>query len=486
MSSTQSSTLTQEGRLPYSRRPAYQQTESFLAEAIVYYYDHPTEFVEDLIGATPEPEQRQVLDAIAKYKRVAVKSGHGIGKTACEAWTILWFLFTRPLSRIPCTAPTYHQLEDVLWPEVHRWLGQSAIKDYLVWSKKRLSIAGHHEEEWFAVARSCSDPDNLSGFHGRELLFVIDEAAGIPQDIMQVIEGTLTNEGAKILMCGNPTQLAGTFYHAFHKDRQLYKPFTFNAEESRLVSEQYCRDQATKYGRDSDVYKVRVLGEFPTGQPDTLIRLDVVEAALRREVKAEGKIEIGVDPARFGDDQSVICWRRGLQVQPLRSFHGIDTTRLTGEVARLVLQLRSDGYEEVISVKIDDTGVGGGVTDQLVRQQADLKIQTIPVLFGGVATKAEYADYGSEMWGNIKEALETIQLPADDELVAQLTTRKYQIKPDGTIKLERKEDMKKRGISSPDKADALVLCFAMQSVGPYRPKDRRTKSITAGLMKERF
>lgn len=437
-----------------------------LVEAIGYYYDHPVAFVQDIMGAQPEPEQADFLAALVHRKPIAVKSGHGIGKTAAEAWAILWFLSTRPFSRVPCTAPTGHQLDDILWPEVAKWLWKSPLKDDFIWTKTRL-CARDHEESWFAVPRSCNRPENLQGFHADELLFVIDEAPGVPQEIMEVVEGAMTNRGiggggdaAQLLMTGNPTQLSGTFFNAFHRDRAQYQTFTFSSENSSLVSSEYCERLAALFGKDSDVYRVRVLGQFPKGTSDAFIRLDAVEAAIKREVKAEGAIELGIDPARYGDDKSIICWRRGLQVQPFESFHGINTTRLTGETAKLVRKIRKTGYTEKIKVKVDDTGIGGGVTDQLQELQQELNIFVVPVNFGGASLKPEYADRGAQMWGDIKEALDTIQLPADEELTAELSTRKYKLQPDGKIKLERKEDMKKRGIASPDRGDALCLCFA--------------------------
>ena len=438
---------------------AIQADCDLVEEAWDRYHEHPIAFVQDILGVEPEPEQADFLNALINPKPIAVKSGHGIGKTAAESWAILWFLSTRPFSRVPCTAPTAHQLDDVLWPEVAKWLWRSSLKEHFIWTKTRLCMKGY-EESWFAVPRSCNRPENLQGFHADELLFVIDEAPGIPQEIMEVVEGAMTNENAQLLMVGNPTQLSGTFFNAFHRDRSAYQTFTFSSINSSLVSTEYCDRLALLFGKESDVYRVRVLGQFPKGTSDAFIRLDAVEAAIKREVKAEGAIELGIDPARYGDDKSVICWRRGLQVQPFRSFHGINTTRLTGETAKLVREIRKTGYTEKIKIKVDDTGIGGGVTDQLQEQQRELNIFVIPVNFGGTSLKPEYADRGAQMWGDIKEALATIQLPGDEALVAQLSTRKYKLQPDGKIKLERKEDMKKRGISSPDQADALVLCFA--------------------------
>jgi hypothetical protein len=401
------------------------------------------------------------------HTAIAVRSGHGIGKTAVEAWAILWFLTLHMYSRVPCTAPTGHQLDDVLWPEVNYWLQRSIFRDALVWSKTRLAVRGH-EESWFAVPRSANKPENLQGFHAEHCMFVVDEAPGVEQEIMDVVEGALTNAGARLLMCGNPTKLSGTFYNAFHKDRRLYRTFAFSSIDSPLVSEEYAQRIADKYGVESDVYRVRVLGKFPKGTPDTFIRLDAVEGAVTREVKPEGPYQIGVDPARYGDDSSVICYRRGYHVFPLEGFHGINTTRLAGEVARLVREIReTDPDSGTITVNVDDTGVGGGVTDQLEEYERELDIEVMPQSFGGAGDE-DYDDQAAAMWGYIKELLPELDLPDDQELVSELTTRKYTVKPNGKIKLERKEDMKKRGLTSPDHGDALALCLWESDSGSIR------------------
>lgn len=436
-------------------------------EAARYYLDSPTAFARDILHAEPTEQQIEVLEAVKGNTAIAARSGHGIGKTALEAWVILWFLTLHPFAKVPCTAPTGHQLDDILWPEINYWLQRSELKNQLVWTKTRLAVRGH-EESWFAVPRSANRVENLQGFHAKHCLFVVDEVSGVEQDIMDVVEGALTNEGARLLMCGNPTKLSGTFYNAFHKDRRLYRTFAFSSIDSPLVSGEYVQRIADKYGVESDVYRVRVLGEFPKGTPDTFIRLDAVEGAVIREVRPEGPYQIGVDPARYGDDSSVICYRRGYHVFPFESFHGINTTRLAGEVAHLVREIReTDDEAGTIIVNVDDTGVGGGVTDQLEEYERELDIEVMPQSFGGAGDE-DYDDQAAAMWGYIKELLPELDLPDNQELVSELTTRKYTVKPNGKIKLERKEDMKKRGLTSPDHGDALALCLWDSDPGSIR------------------
>ncbi|MDE6837296.1 MAG: terminase, partial [Acutalibacter sp.] len=161
-------------------------------EAVFYYAEHPVEFVEDIIGATPDQDQARILRSVAANPMTTVRSGHGVGKSAVEAWTIIWFLATRPFPKIPCTAPTQHQLFDILWAEVSKWMRSNpALANELVWTKEKVYMKGY-PEEWFAVARTASKPDALQGFHAEDLLFIIDEASGVADSIFEPVLGALS------------------------------------------------------------------------------------------------------------------------------------------------------------------------------------------------------------------------------------------------------------------------------------------------------
>lgn len=430
-----------------------------VARALLRYQDDPAAFVREILHAEPDPIQLEILEEIARGQPIAVKSGHGVGKTAVAAWVILWFLVTNPLARVPVTAPTMHQLDDILWPEVAKWLHGTILEGTLEWTKTRLSVRGF-EETWFATPRTASKPENLQGFHARHLLFVVDEASGMAQEIMDVIEGALTTDGARLLMLGNPTQTSGTFHAAFHRDRALFRTFTFSSADSPRVSPSYVERMARKYGRESDVFRVRVLGEFPQGGTDDFIPLSLAESAVGREVALNRTQPwaIGVDPARFGDDESVLAPACGRWVDPLRAFQGYDGPRLAGEVARLVKDIRCGGYAGKIPVRVDETGVGASVYDQLALEADALGIDLVRVNFGGKGGE-DYANTAAALWGALKAALPTLHLPDDDDLVAQMSCRRYSLTPDGKIKLEEKSAMKKRGISSPDRADAVALAI---------------------------
>jgi phage terminase large subunit len=439
--------------------------ETVTQEHYKHFRNNPISFVRKVLGADPDEQQCRFLMAVSDSDSVAVKSGHGVGKNSCFAWLALWWLMVWPESRVVATAPTLQQLHDILWPEIEKWLNRSPLRAIIRWQATRVSMIGH-ESTWFATARTSNKPENMQGFHADHLLILVDEASGVKQETLEAVEGARTTAGSKIVMAGNPTQVSGTFYDAFHKLRAFYETLTLSSEKSQHVTDEYCVRLAQKYGRDSDVYRVRVRGEFPSGQPDALIPLTLCDAAIVREdADRTGTIAIGCDPARFGDAESVIYWREGYYTHKPIVRTGLDTVWIAGEIARLVRHIHNDLlYAPRIDVMIDETGLGAGVVDTLEYQKDDLWINVVPVNFGGVGDD-EYADTASLLLGTLKEALAEMYLPDDDDTVAQLTTRKYRLTPDGKIKIESKDQMRDRGLPSPDRADALGLCY-------YQPQNR--------------
>ena len=273
-----------------------------MKQAILYYADHPTAFVKDIIQATPDKEQAKILESVAKNQLTTVRSGHGVGKSTVEAWVVIWFLLTRPFPKIPCTAPTQHQLFDILWAEISKWIRNNPIlqKD-LIWTKEKVYIKGY-PEEWFAVARTASKPDALQGFHAEEVLYIIDEASGVDDKIFEPVLGALSTSGARLLMCGNPTQLSGFFYDSHHKNRASYTTFHIDGRNSSRVSQDFVQTIIRMYGEDSDVFRVRVAGDFPKSLPDSFIPMEWAEQASGpvHIPEAPRRIDIGVDVARYG------------------------------------------------------------------------------------------------------------------------------------------------------------------------------------------
>lgn len=458
------------------------------AEAIRFYAGHPVEFVEDVIRAVPDEKQAGILRSVAANKMTSVRSGHGVGKSAVEAWAVIWFLATRPFPKIPCTAPTQHQLFDILWAEVSKWLRNNrALGSELIWTKEKVYMRGC-PEEWFAVARTASKPDALQGFHAEDLLFIIDEASGVADSIFEPVLGALSTPGARLLMCGNPTQLSGFFYDSHNRNRASYATFHIDGRESGRVPKDFVDAITRMYGEDSDVFRVRVAGEFPLQGDDIFIPISLVERSIHTEYVPRPEpalVHIGCDVARFGDDKTVIGYKVDEKVTLHKKRQGQDTMKTADDIIILGEELvRRYKLTAPIPVKVDDGGVGGGVVDRLRQvKRGDPErfwwLEVYPVKFGERIRHKYYHDTTTHMMAVVKKLLSPFDedgikkpveliLPDDDDLVAQLSGRRYGLTEASKIKIESKQEVKKRGQPSPDEADCvLLLCL------PVKPPKRK-------------
>lgn len=455
--------------------------EGDLIDALDVYYDDPVAFLEDMLDMECDEWQAEVAADISEHPKVAVKSGQGVGKTALEAGLIIWFLACRPYAKVVATAPTMQQLYDILWAEIDKWLRSSMASNLLTWTKTKVYMNGD-SERWFATAKTATKPENMQGFHEDHMLFVVDEASGVADCIMEAILGTLTGEDNKLLLMGNPNRIDGVFYDAFNKDRDKFKTHTVSSRNSKRTSRDNIAMLESKYGKDSDVCRVRIDGQFPKGSLDSFISLETVELASSKDnqirqadIDAAKTLHIGVDVARFGDDKTVITPRVSAKVFEFRKFSKKDTMETAGNVIACCKEYmrRFPGVKKCM-IKVDDSGVGGGVTDRLKEVIKDEKLpyMVIPVNNGSAATDAYYFNLGAQLWGHVKELLESnfsnkmqgkndvqIELPNDEEMIKQLSIRKYHMTSKGKIQLESKDEMKKRGLGSPDTADSLSLAL---------------------------
>lgn len=465
-----------------------------LYKALNIYYDNPIAFCQDILSVEPDDWQATVLMDLAKHPKVSVRSGQGVGKTGVESWAILWFLVCRPYSKVIATAPTMQQLYDVLWAEIAKWLNNSLVKDLLKWTKTKIYMIGD-EERWFATAKTATKPENMQGFHEDHMLIVVDEASGVADPIMEAILGTLTGQDNKLLMCGNPNRLEGVFYDSHHNDRDKFKTHKVSSMDSQRTSKENIDMLLRKYGKDSDVARVRIFGDFPKGALDSLISMETVElacsnSALGKELADATILHVGVDVARFGDDKTVIVPRMSCKAMDIMKYAKKSTTETTGNVLKTCREYR-DTYPQIkrVVIKVDDTGVGGGVTDQLREIVAAelLPYEVIAVNNGASATDKYYNNLGTQIWGYMRELLEQnlsndlqgkkeviIDLPKDNDLIKQFSNRKYKMTSKGKIQMESKEDMKKRGVDSPDIADAVALAF-------HEPQTIQLNPIRGGI-----
>ncbi|MHC1760534.1 MAG: terminase [Negativicutes bacterium] len=437
---------------------------------IRYYADHILDYVKEVIGATPDDNQALILQSLHSQPRTSARSGHGVGKSTVESWGIKWFMYSRPFPKVPCTAPTQHQLHDILWAELNKWNRQSADGSLFEWTDERFYHKAHREE-WFAVPRTATKPDALQGFHADHILFILDEASGVPDKVFEPVLGALSTEGAKLLACGNPTQLSGWFFDSHNSKRDMYSVFHIDGRNSSRVDAAYVAMIIAMYGEDSDVFRVRVAGEFPKALPDSFIPLEWAERNSSKNIVPvqPRRIDIGIDVARFGDDQSVLCpvFNKRQQQQP-EIFHHNDTMQISGHTVQMLDRYTDKHGRIPMSVRVDCDGLGVGVYDrvsEVVRQRRWNHVRMHEGHFGGAGGKVTAEDpvrvsnSTGLMWGAVREKLRTdaLELWYNDRQISELSNRKYRVNSDGEIELEKKEEMKKRVQKSPDLADALCL-----------------------------
>lgn len=406
---------------------------------------------------------KEIRDGLARKDGpvlVSVASGHGVGKSALVAWAIDWAMSTCVDTRGIVTANTENQLRTKTWAELAKWRRMSLTSGWFRFTATSLmSAEPGRDRTWRmdAVPWSESNTEAFAGLHnaGKRLLIVFDEASAIPDVIWEVTEGALTDADTEIiwLAFGNPTRNTGRFRDCFGKLRHRWKTRHVDARSVPGTNKAQHDNWIADYGADSDFVRVRVLGEFPRAGSTQFIATDVVEAAMSRPHVETGPAVLGVDIARFGDDQTVCVKRRGQATEVLFRVRGLDTMQTA---ARIAEQIDEHGPKATF---IDGVGVGGGVVDRL-RQ---LGYQVVDVNGGSKPVDAEtYFNHRAEMWGLMRSWLSAggALPPKDHQMSDDLTGPEYGFDGKNRIQLERKEDMKKRGLASPDCADALALTFA--------------------------
>ncbi len=420
----------------------------------------------------PDNWQRDVLESMTDsltsgkiYQeplRVAVSSGHGIGKSALVAWIILWGLATCEGARGVVTANTEAQLKNKTWAELAKWHGLCHYGKHFSCTMKALAHKDkEHEKTWRVdiVPWSERNTEAFAGLHnqGKRVLLLFDEASAIPERIWEVAEGALTDKDTEILWCcfGNPTRNTGRFKECFGRFRHRWATSKIDSRTAFMTNKELLETWIADYGEDSDFVRVRVRGEFPRTGSLQLISLDAVEKAVEREldiVEYQHAARImAVDVARFGADQSVITLRQGLHCFPQKKFRELDLMTLASVIAREFEQEQPD------ALFVDGVGIGAGVIDRL-RQ---LHIPVVDAQAGASALESKrFANRRAEMWVALREWLIAGgSLPDDSQLVDDLTGLEYGFTASDKLILEKKDDMKARGLASPDCADSLALTF---------------------------
>lgn len=420
-------------------------------------------------------------EAIAAAIQIATASGHGIGKSALVAWLILWAM-TMPDTKGVVTANTELQLRTKTWAELAKWYKLCVCRHWWVLTATSLySAVAAHEKTWRidAIAWSVQNTEAFAGLHnqGKRILLIFDEASAIPDIIWETAEGALTDRDTQIIWCvfGNPTRSTGRFRECFGRFRHRWIRCQIDSRTVKITNKVQIEQWEKDYGEDSDFFRVRVRGVFPRAGSMQFISSDVVDAAMSAERELQPTLMdpliMGVDCARFGDDQSVIYIRRGRDGRstPPVKMRGVDTVALAAKVAEIALEIHPD------AIFVDGGGPGGGVIDHLRWMQMP---NVIEVQFGAKADRAlqsasghiTFSNKRAEMWGYMRDWLKGGMVPFDPELQSDLIGVEFgYVMKEGkdAIQLEKKQDMKKRGLASPDIADALALTFAY----PVAPSD---------------
>lgn len=457
-----------------------------IAKKILEWRVSPLAFVRDCIDVTPSLQQIELLQSITKEKRITVRSGHGTGKDAAAAWVILWFLTTRPYAKVACTAPTGHQLSDILWSEIAKWTRKSRLSDEFVIQKDKI-FKKEAPKEWWVRAISVSakatkeeQAETLAGLHGDHLLIVVDEASGVPDPVYIPLEGAMTQPDNKVLLIGNMTKNSGYFYDShFHiEHKKAWAKLHWDSSESSNVDKGYAPFMAAKYGVNSNVYRIRVLGDPPLADDTTLIPLYAAEQCIGRDIQVaeDEPLYLGVDVARYGDDDSVILPRVGNKIMPWDRFNGMNTITLGGHIMQAFQDMEAEG------IAIDVIGVGAGVADWL--QKHNLKNLFQVNVSNSSSDMQQYDRLRDELWIRVRDkcllgmySFPDTKRPQDVEslgqqLAAELASVRYDFNKHGGIKVESKKELKKRGIASPNIADALCLSeyFSNVSTKVFRPR----------------
>jgi len=431
------------------------------------YRNDPVSFAQDVLGAHPEPYQREILQASVGGPRIAWRAGHGVGKTTLLSWILLWWLLTRPFSRVLILAPAFErQVGRYLLPEVKKWVRRAPDSLPVRVRSNSVEVKGA-ERDWFALGVQASDSTMVEGGHAESLCVLADEAKGLNSEVIAALHGTQTDAGGDrlYLLASVPGGPSGPFYDVFHKGSRLWRGFHTAAHDSSLVSPSWIEERREEWGEGSPLFVSRVLGEFPEESEGTLFRLSDLEGAVSRSLEppVADTVTFGVDVARFGGDRSALATWNGDQLVGVITRQGMDVMQVASWVASEINERKPK------TVRIDEIGIGAGVVDRL-RQLGHRNIEAVSV--SRSASKPElHANLRAEIFWKLREALEKgeVSLPKDEKLLAELSAIRYDFTPSGQIRLEKKNETKKRVGHSPDLADAAVLGFPGGMGEPWFP-----------------
>lgn len=434
----------------------------------VRQYQHDSvAFVREVIGVEPYPDQIALLRAYDRGERqIAKRSGHGVGKSTATAWVAVHHILFRYPQKTVITSASAPQLWDALAAEVKSTIKRlpTALSDLLEVQSEGIYLKADPDGSFISFRVSKAEtPEAMAGVHSQHVLLIPDEASGIPDPVFQAASGSMSGEHAITIMCGNPIRSSGFFFDAFHADRANWWTQHVSCEGHPNVTPKFVESMKARYGEDSNAYRVRVLGEFPLADDDTVIPFETAESALSRDVQPSLVRPIwGVDCARFGSDASALCKRQGNTLtEPTQIRQGYDTMKVVGWIKAEWDKLLPS--ERPTDINVDVIGIGAGVCDRL--SELGLPARGINVAESAAMTE-QFANLRSELWFKGADWLgkRDCSLAKDDALMAELVQPRFSYLSNGKRLVESKQDMKKRGVKSPNRADAFLLTLASEAV----------------------
>ena len=496
-------------RCPLIKQPKTPEGTLGGSQAVLAWSKDPQTFIREALGVSfLSRQQREACDAVrdlvwAKIKvgtgqkvthaeqalskkiGVSIMSGKGTGKDAITSMLIIWFLCCFPRPLIPCTAPTGHQLSDVLWSEINKWLSGTSgqdpplVKNWLTWQKDKLFLTERKGRDWYALARTSSPKDSaeaqeetLQGFHEDYMMVVVDEASGVMEPVFRPLESTLTRLCNFILMIFNPTQSTGFAIESQRKERERWICLQWNAEDSELVTKDSIEDKENKYGRDSNYFRVNVLGLPPISGNDILIPYEWVIAAVDYDLKPlDDDPEVAGIDVGAGGDPTIYLRLRGPRVYPIE-FNNSPLSLVVkdwcmGKIFR---------YEPKAAM-VDNIGIGWGLTGELQKEFKGSGTTVVGVNVGLRMDDGRFFQLRDKLAWRVRERFEagTLSIPNDPLLIGECTTIKYVDNWAGKLtKVESKKDMLKRGLMSPNRFDALCMAQYYET-DRMREWSRKTK-----------
>ena len=436
-----------------------------MEEFVLLYRNDPVRFVQEILGVEPFDYQAEFLREVASpTRRLSVRSGHGTGKSTTASWAMLWFLMFKFPCKVVVTAPTSSQLFDAMFSELKRWISElpRELQELLNVKSDRVELVAAPAEAFIScrTARAENAGEALAGVHSDNVLLVIDEASGVPEVVFEASAGSLSSANATVLMLSNPTRSSGTFFESHNRMRKSWWTRRWSCQDSPLVAPEFIDEMRERYGENSSAFMVRVMGEFPLADDDTIIPFHLVEAAQHRDIEESPETSMcwGLDIARMGSDQTALCKRRGSVVSEIVGWRGLDLMQTVGRV-KAEFDALDQFEQDNLQIMVDSIGQGAGVFDRL--SELGLPVRAINVS-ESPSMKETYLNLRAELWFKTKAWLEnrSCKLPKNDQLLSELTSIRYSFTSSGKMKAESKDEMRKRGLGSPDLADALCLTMS--------------------------